>query len=42
MKNVRFIGLDVHAKTIAAALAGAGGAVGNPGVIPNRAESVGR
>jgi transposase len=42
MKNVRFIGLDVHAETIAVAIAEPGGEVRSLGVIPNRAESVGR
>jgi transposase len=42
MKNVRFIGLDVHAETIAVAVAEVGGEVRSLGTIPNRAESVGR
>jgi len=42
MKNVRFIGLDVHAETIAVAVAETGGEVRSLGVIPNRSESVGR
>lgn len=42
MKNVRFIGLDVHAETIAAAVAEPGGEVRSLGTIPNRPESVGR
>src|SRR5256885_14153608 len=42
MKNVRFVGLDVHAETIAVAVAEVGGEVRSLGVIPNRAESVGR
>ncbi|MGH8266044.1 MAG: IS110 family transposase [Steroidobacteraceae bacterium] len=42
MKNVRFIGLDVHAETIAVAVAEVGGEVRSLGVIPNRAESVRR
>src|ERR1700681_4238658 len=42
MKNVRFIGLDVHAETIAVAVAEPGGEVRSLGVIPNRPESVGR
>lgn len=40
MSNVRFIGLDVHAETIAAAVAEPGGEVRSLGVIPNRAESI--
>lgn len=41
MKNkVRFLGLDVHAETIAVAVAEADGEVRSLGVIPNRAESV--
>ncbi len=42
MKNVRFIGLDVHAETIAVAIAepGRDGEVRPLGTIPNRAESV--
>ena len=42
MKNVRFVGFDVHAETIAVAVAESGGEVRSLGVIPNRAESVGR
>ena len=42
MKNVRFVGLDVHAETIAVAVAESGGEVRSLGVIPNRGESVGR
>lgn len=42
MKNVRFVGLDVHAETIAVAVAESGGEVRSLGIIPNRAESVGR
>lgn len=40
MKNVRFVGLDVHAQTIAIAVAEAGGEVRSLGVIPNRPDSV--
>jgi transposase len=40
MKNVRFIGLDVHAETIAVAAAEADGEVRSVGVIPNRPESI--
>ena len=39
-KKVRFLGLDVHAETIAVAVAEADGEVGSLGVIANRAESV--
>jgi transposase len=42
MKNLRFVGLDVHAETIAVAVAESGGEVRSLGVIPNRAESVRR
>jgi transposase len=43
MKSVmRFVGLDVHADTIAVAVAESGGEVRSLGVIPNRAESVRR
>jgi transposase len=42
MKNVRFVGLDVHPERIAVAAAEVGGEVRGLGVIPNRAESVGR
>ena len=42
MKNVRSVGLDVHAATIAAAVAEPDGEVRSLGVIPNRAESVRR
>ena len=42
MRNVRFIGLDVHAETIAVAVAESGGEVRSVGTIPNRPESVAR
>lgn len=42
MRNVRFIGLDVHAETIAVAVAESGGEVRSLGTIPNRPESVAR
>jgi len=42
MRNVRFVGLDVHAETIAVAVAEESGEVRSLGVIPNRAEPVGR
>ena len=37
MNKVRFIGLDVHAETIAVAVAEPDGEVRSLGVIPNRA-----
>ena len=40
MNNVRFIGLDVHAETIAVAVAEPDGEVRSLGVIPNRSESI--
>jgi transposase len=40
MTKVRFVGLDVHADTIAVAVAEPDGEVRSRGVIPNRAESV--
>ena len=40
MSKLRFVGLDVHAETIAVAVAEAGGEVRSLGIIPNRPESV--
>src|SRR3954468_10372774 len=40
MSKLRFVGLDVHAETIAVAVAEAGGEVRAIGVIPNRLESI--
>ena len=40
MTKLRFIGLDVHAETIAVAVAEPGGEVRSIGTIPNRLESV--
>src|SRR5579884_2298903 len=40
MSKVRFVGLDVHADTIAVAVAEAGGEVRPHGVIANRLESI--
>ena len=40
MKKVRFVGLDVHAETIAVAVAEPDGEVRSLGAIPNRPESV--
>lgn len=42
MSTVRFIGLDVHAETIAVAVAEPTGEVRSLGVIPNRSESIRR
>ena len=39
-KNLRYLGLDVHAETIAAAIAEPDGEVRVLGVIPNRADAV--
>jgi transposase len=40
MTKLRFVGLDVHAETIAVAVAEEGGEVRSVGVIPNKLESV--
>ena len=40
MKKVRFVGLDVHADTIAVAVAEPGGTVRSVGMIPHRPESI--
>jgi transposase len=40
MSKVQFVGLDVHAETIAVAVAEMGGEVRSLGVIPNRLEAV--
>ena len=40
MSNVRFVGLDVHADTIAVAVAEPDGEVRPLGIIPNRLESI--
>src|SRR3954466_14993984 len=40
MSNVRFIGLDVHAETIAIAVAEPSGDVRSLGVIPNRLDAI--
>ena len=42
MRNVRYVGLDVHAETIAVAVAEPSGEVRSLGVIPNRVEAVRR
>jgi transposase len=42
MSNLRFIGLDVHAETIAVGVAEPGVEVRSLGVIPNRPESIRR
>ena len=42
MRNVRYLGLDVHAETIAVAIAEPNGEVRSVGVIANRPEAVRR
>jgi transposase len=39
-EKLRFLGLDVHAETIAVAIAEPDGAVRSLGTIPNRGESI--
>ena len=41
-EKLRFLGLDVHAETIAVAIAEPDGEVRSLGMIPNRAESIGK
>ena len=41
-KNTRFVGLDVHAETIAIAVAEGRGQVRSLGTIPNRGDTVER
>jgi len=40
MSKLRFVGLDVHADTIAVAVAEPDGEIRSQGVIPNRPESI--
>jgi transposase len=40
MSKLRFVGLDVHAETIAVAVAEMGGEIRSLGTIPNKPESV--
>lgn len=40
MKNIRYVGLDVHAETIAVAVAEPGGEIRDLGIVPNRPEAV--
>ena len=42
MRNVRFVGLDVHAETIVVAVAESAGEVRSLGTIPNRPEAIRR
>jgi transposase len=41
-KSIRFVGLDVHAETIAVAVAESRDHVRSLGIIPNRAEAIRR
>ena len=40
MKRIKFVGLDVHAETIAVAVAEQDGEVRSLGIIPNREDSI--
>ena len=40
MKRIKFVGLDVHAETIAVAVAEQAGEIRSLGIIPNREDSV--
>ena len=40
MPKIRFVGLDVHAETIAVAVAEPDGELRSVGIIPNRLESI--
>lgn len=40
MSKIQFVGLDVHAETIAVAVAETGGEIRSHGIIPNRLESI--
>jgi len=40
MKRIKFVGLDVHAETIAIAVAEQAGEIRSLGIIPNREDSV--
>ena len=40
MKRIKFVGLDVHAETIAVAVAEQEGEIRSLGIIPNREESI--
>ena len=42
MSKIRFVGLDVHAETIAVAVAEPGEEVRSLGIIPNREDSIRR